>query len=385
MTIPREVFFEPEEYSRRMSAVQAAMAEAGLDLLVTCSPGNICYLNGYVSMNVLDIMFLCVPIEGEALFYLWQFERGRAESTVTGGETRCWDTGVEPIGFMAGDLRRRGLGKGRTGIDTGSTHTSFDVVQNLLDALDARPCKGIVETVRLVKSPRELARVREAAAITDAGSRAALDAVEEGASDGEIAAAAQAALAAAGSEFCSLEAIICVGWRASAPHSPRGGTRVYRGDSVFVELSGVKGRYHAPLMRTVCAGPPRAEVRELADYSNAVCDALIETIRPGIPASDVAAAGRKVLAPIRDRIAFHDLYAYPVGIAFPPNWIENPAFYLSADNPKLLKAGMVFHLPLTLRYPGECGAGFSETLILTEDGNESLSRIPRSLGRGTGS
>ena len=379
MATPREVFFEPGEYARRVCAVQGAMAQQGLDLLVTCSPGNICYLNGYVSMNVLDIMFLCLPAEGEALFYLWQFERGRAQSTVTGGETRCWDTGVEPIRFVSEDLARRGLGKGRIGVDTGSTHTSFEVVQGLLDALDALPCKGLVETVRLVKSPPELAYVREAAAITDAGSRAALDAVEEGASDWEIAAAAQAALAGAGSEFYSLEPIVCVGWRASAPHSPRGGTRVERGDSVFVELSGVKGRYHAPLMRTACAGAPPPEIRELADYSNAVCDTLLETIRPGIPACDVAAAGRKVLAPIRDRIAFHDLYAYPVGIGFPPNWIENPAFYLSADNPNPLKAGMVFHLPLTLRRLGEYGAGFSETVIITEEGNETLSRIPRSL------
>ena len=380
MTTPREVFFEPGEYARRVGAVQAAMAQEGLDLLVTPSPGNICYLNGYVSMNVLDIMFLCVPAEGEAVFYLWQFERGRAQSTVTGSETVCWDTGVEPIAFVAEDLARRGLRRGRIGMDIGSIHTSFDVVRRMLDALDARPSRGIVETVRLVKSPRELDYIREAAAITDIGSRAALEAVKEGAIDWEIAAASQAALAGAGSEFYSLEPIICVAWRAGAPHSPRGGTRVAKGDPVFVELSGVKGRYHAPLMRTTCPGTPPPGVRELADYSNAVCEALLDTIRPGISASEVAAAGRRVLAPIRDRIAFHDLYAYPVGIAFPPNWIENPAFYLSAANPHPLQAGMVFHLPLTLRRLGEYGAGFSETVIITEDGNENLSRIPRSLG-----
>ena len=380
MTTPREVFFAPEEYARRVAAVQAAMAAEGLDLLVTPSPGNICYLNGYVSMNVLDIMFLCVPVEGQAVFYLWQFERGRAESTVTGSETRCWDTGVEPIAFVAGDLARRGLlGKGRVGMDIGSIHTSFEVVRGMLDALEAEPCRGIVETVRLVKSPRELDYVREAAALTDIGSRAALAAVAEGASDWDIAAAAQAGLARAGSEFYSLEPIVCVAWRSGAPHSPRGGTRVASGDPVFVELSGVRGRYHAPLMRTACAGSPSAGVRELADYSNAVCEALLDTIRPGVAACEVAAAGRKVLAPIRERIAFHDLYAYPVGIGFPPNWIENPAFYLSAANPHPLKAGMVFHLPLTLRRLGEYGAGFSETVILTEDGNETLSGIPRSL------
>ena len=69
MAIPREVFFEPAEYKRRVELVQAEMVAHGYDLLVTCSPGNICYLNGYVSMNVLDIMFLCVPAEGEPIFH----------------------------------------------------------------------------------------------------------------------------------------------------------------------------------------------------------------------------------------------------------------------------------------------------------------------------
>ena len=381
MAIPREVFFEPDEYARRVQAVQAAMAEQGLDLLVTCSPGNICYLNGYVSMNVLDIMFLCVPVEGEAVFYIWQFELGRAESTVVGGETVIWDTGVEPIGFVAADLASRGMSKGRIGVDTGSTHTSFDVVRRLLDALGAEPIKGVVETPRLVKSPAEHAYVRAAAEITDAGVSAAQHAATVGASDFDVAAAAQYALGKAGTEFYSLEPIICVAWRSSAPHSPRGGTVISEGDPIFIELSGVRARYHSPLMRTVCAGKPHPEVQELADYSNAVVEAICATIRPGIPASDVAAAGRKVLAPIRDKIAFHDLYAYPVGIAFPPNWIENPAFYLSADNENPLIEGMVFHLPLTLRKLGEHGAGFSETLIITADGAERLSRIPRSLDR----
>lgn len=379
MAIPREVFFEPAEYQRRVELVQAEMASHGYDLLVTCSPGNICYLNGYVSMNVLDIMFLCVPASGEPIFYIWQFERGRAQSTVTGGETLCWDTGVEPIGFVVDDLTHRGLVKGRTYVDTGSTHTSYAVVQSLLENLGAEPGTGIVETIRLVKSQAEQAYVRDAAVYTDAGSSAAIDAVKQGASDFEIAAAAQHALASAGSEFYSLDPIICVSWRASAPHSPYGGTRVEDGDTVFIELSGVKGRYHSPLMRTTALGKPRAEVQELADYSNAVVETLVDTIKPGILGSDVAAAGKKVLAPIRDKIAFHDLYAYPVGIGFPPNWIENPAFYLSADNHNPLKEGMVFHLPLTLRQLGEYGAGFSETIIIGEHGAEALSTLPRSL------
>ena len=79
MTIQREVHFEPEEYAARLQRVRGAMADAGIELLVTGSPGNICYLNGYVSLNVLDIMFLGVPLEDTPVFHLWQFEHPAGE------------------------------------------------------------------------------------------------------------------------------------------------------------------------------------------------------------------------------------------------------------------------------------------------------------------
>ncbi len=379
MTTRRDVFFEAEEYDRRLRAVQSAMSAQGLELLLTCSPGNLCYLTGFVSVNVLDLMFLAVPAQGSPLFYLWQFERGRAESTVVSGETFYWNTGTDPISFVVAELASRNLKGGRVGVDTGSTYTSYDIIRRLLDALDARPVKGIVEKVRLVKSSAEQHYIRKAAAITDAGSRAAIATVRDGASDHEICRAACDAMLEADTEFLCIEPMIAVGWRAGSPHSPRGGTRAGAGDAVFIELSGVRARYNAPLMRTISVGAPRPEIRELAEYSNACLDALLDAIKPGVLGSDVAAAGRAALAPIRERISFHDLYAYPVGIGFPPTWIENPDFYLSADNHEPLVAGMVFHLPLTLRVLGQFGAGFSEALIVTDDGAEPLSKIPRTL------
>lgn len=63
-------------------------------------------------------------------------------------------------------------------------------------------------------------------------------------------------------------------------------------------------------MRTVTNNKPNKNIQELADYSNACVEAIVDTIKPGIEASDVAAAGRKALQPLRDKIAFHDLYAY---------------------------------------------------------------------------
>lgn len=379
MAVPREVIFEADEYGRRLAAVQAAMAEAGIDLLVTGSPANICYLDGYDSVNLLDLMFLAVPAEGGPVHYLWQFERGRFESSAVGSELMCWDTGVEPIGFVVDDLKKRGLSKGRIAVDTGSTYTPYDIVRRLMDGLGAEPVKGLIETIRLVKSPAEHAQIRKAAVITDAGAKAALETIGEGASDYDISGAALAAMLAHGSDTFINDPIICVGWRSGTPHTPRGGGRCRSGEPVFVELTGVSGRYTCPIMRTGVPGQAGPELRELADHSNACLDAMIAEMKAGAVISEVANAGRKALAPILDKITFHHLYGYPVGIGFAPNWIENPDFYMSLVNHAPLKAGMVFHLPLMLRVLGQYGAGFSQTVIVTEGGAEVMSKLPRTL------
>ena len=379
MSTPRETFFDVNEYENRLKQVKKQLVINDIDLLITFSPGNICYLNGYVSVNVLDIMFMAIPLDGDPIFYLWQFEKGRAQSTVVGMETVCWDTGDNPIEFVVSQLKGRGHNKGVMAIDTGSTHTSFDTVDQLLTALNGITKKGIIEKVRLIKSKSEKEYIRKAAKITDAGVLAAIKEIEEGKTDYKVGQAAIFALYKAESEFLALEPIICVGWRSGAPHSPRGGTIVGPVDPVFIELSGVRGRYHSPLMRTVTQNKPKDEILDLAKYSNDCVETIIETIGPGIPANEIAEAGKLALKPIRNKIAFHDLYAYPVGIGFPPNWIENPEFYLSANNSNQIESGMVFHLPLTLRVLGEYGAGFSETIIINDNGIEIMSKLPRSI------
>ena len=375
----RILFFGEDEYARRLGAVRSLLSERGIDLLVTCSPGNICYLTGYFSANLFDLMAVAVPVDGAPVFYTWQFEKAQYEATAAGAEPVVWQTGDDPVKFIVDDLDRRGMKRGRISLDTGTTYTPFAVMERLMAALGATPSVRLVENVRLVKSPAEHRLIRQAAPMTDAGVAGALDRVRVGATDHEISAGAYDGLLRTGSDLFCGDPIICAGWRAGTPHSGRGGARMASGDPCFIELAGVKGRYTTPLMRTGVAGKAGGAIVELAKYSNACLDALVGAIRPGAKGSDVAAVGHKALAPILPKISFHHTYGYPVGIGFPPSWIENPDFLLTAQNHGEIKAGMVFHLPLMLRVYGRYGAGFSETVIVTERGSEVMSKLPREL------
>ena len=105
----------------------------------------------------------------------------------------------------------------------------------------------------------------------------------------------------------------------------------------------------------------------------------MKAARPGVPAWEVAQAGMRYVTPLEEEIAFHYYFGYPVGIGYPPTWIEQLGFFIRLDNSRPLKAGMVFHLPLSLRKYGQYGVNLSQTMLVTSEGGVPLSQLPARL------
>jgi Xaa-Pro dipeptidase len=376
----REVYFPPEEYARRVDTVRKAMADQGIDVLVTFNPSNITYLCGHFSTNLHDFQCLIVSQTRDPMMVLWYFELARFHASSTGATVEAYDTGEDPVAFLLGILARHP--NERIALDEGTASVSPLVIRTLAQALpEGRSCyaSGIIEQVRLVKSPLELEKLRRAAKTTVIGVRAAMEAIGEGVCDRDVSAAANSAMFHAGCQFMAVDPYICGGWRGGAPHSTATGHVFRKGDSVFIEIGANIDRYTAPIMRTAAVGEPSAEIREAHSISNDCLDALIDAIRPGRPASEIAEIGHKVVARIRPDIIFHYTFGYPVGINFPPGWLEESNFLLLRNNHEPLRPGMVFHLPMSLRSYGRFGIGLSETVHVTDRGVEVLTDMPRDI------
>jgi Xaa-Pro aminopeptidase len=238
---------------------------------------------------------------------------------------------------------------------------------------------GIVEGCRLVKSAAEIAYMRQAAALTDAAVLAAYDALRPGVRDAEVAAVIMDTFYRGGSDTVCWGPIVASGYRAGSAHSSFNGRMIQPGDTVFLELTAEIRRYTAPLMRTAILGRPTAEMERIAEAGAEAVQTILRTARPGVPAQDVARAAGDVLAPVLSGVVFHHNFGYPVGIGYPGTWIETLGFFLRVDNPLPLEAGMVFHLPMSLRRYGEYGINQSHTMLVTEDGAEALTKTPARL------
>lgn len=379
---PKEAIFSRAELERRLRETQREISIRGLDAIITSSPSNIFYLTGHHSVNLWDTQFLIVPATGNPVFVLWQFELGRFQASGQIADPIIYSTGEDPLLITAHALDHLGLTKGRLGVDVSTpymTVQNYAALTGLLGQARVEHATGVVEAIRLIKSDEELVHIREAARITDIGMRAALDAIGEGALDNEVAADATAALMRAGTDLMCIDPIVAAGYRSGLAHSTFCGKRIERGESVFVEVGACVRRYTAPLMRTAVVGQPSEQLKRLVDASLRAVDVLIGEMKPGAVASEVAYAGKRAIASVESDVAFHYVFGYSVGAGFPPSWLEESGFYLRTDNHQELRAGMVFHLPMTLRVLGRYGAGFSETVLVTSGGAEPLTQSPRQL------
>lgn len=240
---------------------------------------------------------------------------------------------------------------------------------------------GIIDDLRLVKSPLELEYTRKAAAAADAGTLAAIAAIRDGASDYEVAAECNRSMILAGSEYPGFGPFIRPTTRLGEEHTTWRGDSFRDGDAVFLEVGAAYRKYQAPMGRLVYIGSAPEGAEASAELSmrgmHAICDAL----KPGVLAGEVYQAWKNVAdsAGLSNYNRHH--CGYMVGIGFPPSWTGGSMVTsLQPGSTRELKAGMTFHAHSWFTNTDVVDYFISNTVMLTDAGAENLThRTPETL------
>lgn len=370
--------FSRGEFERRLRRVREAAAARRLEALVINRPENIYYLTGYQTLGYFMYQALVVPLESDPCFVLRYGERSNVWGRSWLQTLELYRDTEEPAVATKAVLER--VGARRIGVETNSWFLTPALYQRLVAAMPGaafEDCTGLVEQQRAVKSAEELAYVRAAAKVSSAAVRAGIEAVADGKSDRDVAAAVHNALILAGGEYPPLPPLIAVGPETTLFHNTWSGQPIQRGDVVFLEVPGVVARYNAPVARSAALGTPPPYILERQKVARESLEAGIGAMRPGVTCAAVFEA---FAAPyLRAGYEVPIKVGYSVGISFPPRWSEYDGLNLLPDNQRVLEAGMVFHTPRTVRVYGEQTAIVSETTLITEAGREILTSGPREL------
>jgi Xaa-Pro dipeptidase len=238
----------------------------------------------------------------------------------------------------------------------------------------------LVDELRTVKSPAEQHLMREAAKVSDAAAEAAIATIRGGASEREVAAECQRAMALAGGTFPGQGPFIRSTERLGEEHTTWGDTRFAEGDAVFLELSGCVARYHAPLGRLVHVGCAPESAHAMAKVTQEAFAAVLDALRPGALFRDVYAAWQCVVdaAGLAHYRRHH--CGYLVGIGVPPSWTGGgKPTGLKHDSDIEVRIGMTFHVLSWLMGTGRGDFFISNTVLLGDDGAEVLTRTPNGV------
>lgn len=375
-----EAAFPKAEFDRRVGQLQKTLRAKGFDLYMTSGAENIFYLSGQQTPGYYMFQCLCVPAKGAPFLVMRGLEGFNARANSYIEEIQGYaDTG-HPAAAVVDVLKKRGWKGKRVAIDRNAWFLTVNIYARLAREFGTlSDGSDLVEPLRRVKSPLELACMAEAGVANDAGMRAGLAAVREGVTENDVAAATLHGLVAAGSEYLGMEPFVTSGPRSGHPHSTWRRRRLEHGDMCVIETAGCYNRYHVALFRSVAIGRVPAKARDWYKICLEALETGVAAVKPGATCGEAHDAVQKVI----DRHGVTDSYrkrlGYSLGISFAPDWGEGNIMSLNAGVDIELVPGMTFHVPITLRDYGKFTVAVSESVQVTAKGCRQFSKIPRDL------
>ena len=369
-----------EELDERLARVRAELAARGLKGLIAYSahrdyqPGDLRYLARWLCLEE-ESACLYIPLEGKTTLITnasWDLRRAQAEGHA--------DQALHAVEFA--DILEDLLGPAiRSGDKIGISGWSFFPAPTYVGLTKAYPGvtfsdeTDILTGLRSVKSEAELELIRTACRITDAAMRAALEVTREGATEVEIAAAAEFVIRSSGAEP-SFIFEIGSGTRTASGICLPTVRRIDRGDIVTIDVGGMVEGYHGDMARALVIGGPNEFQRRLLEAADSSHAAAVAAIRPGITVKELNAIAA-------DAVAKAGLSEYWSG-DFMPHGLGT-AQHEPPEGPKdfdmELRSGMVLAIEPVIVVPDVGGVIAEHMIVVTDGGAEELSEIPTDVWR----
>ncbi len=232
-----------------------------------------------------------------------------------------------------------------------------------------------VEELRRVKSAEEIACLKRACALADAGYQHFARAIEPGMAEFELVAEVEGFLKSHGAEDNFM--LIASGGVEVTGMKPPTDLRFQSGDAVTTELTPQVGGYFAQICRTLVLGEPSAKQREAFAIFFEAQQAALDFLKPGVNIADVARVQNDVFrkhgygeytGPKYTRVRGHNLGLHPD---------EHP--YVLEDVNYTVKKDMAIIAHPNTYLPLAGYMVFGDTLLVTENGCESLNTTERKL------
>ena len=150
--------------------------------------------------------------------------------------------------------------------------------------------------------------------------------------------------------------------------------------AVLIDTGCRIGGYPSDMTRCAWFGDaPSTEFLKVAAVVEQAVQAALAAVRPGVPARDIDAAARNVIA----AAGYGEQFVHRTGHGLGIDVHEPP--YITATSHVALQAGNVFSIEPGIYLPGRFGVRLEEVVVTTPTGAEILSALARTVRPAAGS
>jgi len=253
------------------------------------------------------------------------------------------------------------------------TVAELEALRSGTPGLEWKPLADRVGELRMVKDASETVAIRQAIRQAENAFTAFRAMVRPSDSEKDLCDAMEGYVRRAGGRCTCFPTIVAVGERAALPHAPPTGRTVESGELLLVDWGVTGDLYKSDLTRTLATRKISPKLEEVYTVVLTAQQQAIRAIRPGVAAQTIDAEARGVIS----QAGFGAFFGHGLGHGIGLQVHEGPAIRPGSDT--VLQPGMIFTIEPGIYLPGWGGVRIEDDVLVTADGCEVLTHLPRHL------
>ncbi len=381
-----------DEIVGRQEKLLKKVTDEGMEGFITFSGLSTLYLTGFHFISTERPACLVLPADGPSFLFVPELETEHAETALVLDDVVTYPEypgDKHPMQELADVLRDRNLASAHLMAESPAYGSPMGYrgpkLTDLLSDLTLTVRPTVIEEMRMIKSPQELELIRESARWGNLAHALLQEYCAAGRTENEVSMWASSEASAVmlktlGPGYRPLGRVGAsagfrgqIGANSALPHAVNINAVMREGDNLVTGAGANVAGYDSELERTMFLGEPSDEQREFFEYMMEMMQVAFDTIRPGIPCSEVDRAVREVYR----KYDISDTWRHHTGHAL--GMLGHEAPFFDTGDSTILQPGMVFSVEPGIYVPGLGGFRHSDTIVVTEDGMDFITYYPREI------
>ncbi|GAB3791929.1 M24 family metallopeptidase [Virgibacillus kimchii] len=360
--------------TNRIDQLLKKMKDDNVDSIFITSPANFYYVSNHLTDPHERLIGIYISQSRDPLLIVPALEREDAKSAGWKHEVISYLDHEDPWKLLSNQLRKDNEKPKVIGLEFDHLNLErYHKVKEMLPESAVTDIQEILASVRVIKSPDEYARLKQAAELADFGIETGIKSIEEGVSELEIIANIEYELKKQGIQQMSFQTMTLSGAKTASPHGTPTMKKIETGDMVLFDLGVVFEGYCSDITRTVA-------YKSITEDQRNIYETVLAAEKKAIEAAQIGTAVGKLDQTARDHIesaGYGEYFTHRIGHGLGIETHEYPSMH--GNNTLALEAGMSFTIEPGIYVPGKGGVRIEDMVFMTEKGPEQLTKYPKEL------